>query len=162
MFEAVRKIRILAKSEHSVQLEQVASRVASAMHVEVSNSDDLFGQCEGLDQLHDREVGRRGVGGCQPETCEFEKVSFFNRHTDCQVCAAHKRGCRIADNTRRVGSQAAVTKLHAEEKDPLSKNGIESALRWVFCTTTRGGDRAHEAAGEKSTKTIGLLQVGRL
>lgn len=41
-FEAVRKIRNLAKSEHLVELEQLASRVASAMHAEVSNGDDLF------------------------------------------------------------------------------------------------------------------------
>lgn len=73
---------------------------------------------------------------------------FPNRHTDCQVCAAHKRGCQIADNTRRAGtaSQAAVTKLLAEEKDALAKNqkdledGIESALRWVFCATTTGDE----------------------
>ena len=44
-FEAVRKIRDFAMSEDSIELEQLASRVASAMHAEVSNGDDFF--CRG-------------------------------------------------------------------------------------------------------------------
>ena len=57
-----------------------------------------------------------------------------------------------------------MTKLLAEERDALAKNqkdledGIESALRWVFCYYG-GRDRAHEVAGEESTRTIGLLEV---
>ena len=47
-FEAVRKIRELAKSEHSIELAQLASRVASAMHAETSNGDDLFAKVKGL------------------------------------------------------------------------------------------------------------------
>ena len=38
-FEAVRKTRELAKSEHSLELAQLASRGASAMHVETSTGD---------------------------------------------------------------------------------------------------------------------------
>ena len=38
-FGAVRKIRELAKSEHSLELAQVAYRVASAMHAETSTGD---------------------------------------------------------------------------------------------------------------------------
>ena len=38
-FGAVRKIRELAKSEHSLELAQLASRVASAMHAETSTGD---------------------------------------------------------------------------------------------------------------------------
>ena len=38
-FEAVRKTKELAKSEHSLELAQLASRVASAMHVETSTGD---------------------------------------------------------------------------------------------------------------------------
>ena len=41
-FGAVRKIRELAKSEHSLELAQLASRVASAMHAET----DLYRRCE--------------------------------------------------------------------------------------------------------------------
>ena len=41
-FEAVRKIRELAKSEHSLELAQLASRVGSAMHADSSNGDDPF------------------------------------------------------------------------------------------------------------------------
>ena len=38
-FGAVRKIRELAKSEHSLELAQLASRVAPAMHAEISTGD---------------------------------------------------------------------------------------------------------------------------
>ena len=38
-FGAVRKIKELAKSEHSLELAQLASRVASAMHAETSTGD---------------------------------------------------------------------------------------------------------------------------
>ena len=38
-FEAVGKTKELAKSEHSLELAQLASRVASAMHVETSTGD---------------------------------------------------------------------------------------------------------------------------
>ena len=40
-FGAVRKIRELAKSEHSLELAQLASRVASAMHAETSTGDEI-------------------------------------------------------------------------------------------------------------------------
>ena len=120
-FEAVRKIRDLAMSEHSIELEQLASRVASAMYVEVSNGDDPFAEVKGIDQRHDREVGRKGDGGCQPEGVlrqgvlgelrqEGEQIGparetqFFNRQ---KVCAAQKGGCRIAASTERARSLAS-------------------------------------------------------
>ena len=47
-FEAVRKIRKLAKSEHSLELAQLASRVDHAMHAESSNGDDPFAKVKSL------------------------------------------------------------------------------------------------------------------
>ena len=41
-FEAVRKIGELAKSEHSIELAQLASRFAFAMPAETSNGDNPF------------------------------------------------------------------------------------------------------------------------
>ena len=38
----------LAKSEHSIELAQLASRVVSAMHAETSNGDDPFAKVKGL------------------------------------------------------------------------------------------------------------------
>ena len=66
-----------------------------------------------------------------------------------------------------AASQAAMTKLRAEENDAFAKNkqdledcidGVRSALG-VLRHYYGGGDKAHAAAGEESTGIIGLLEV---
>ena len=40
----------LPKRENSIELVQIASRVDSAMHGEISNGDDSFAKVKGFDQ----------------------------------------------------------------------------------------------------------------
>ena len=41
-------VRELIKSENSIELAQIASRIDSAMHDEISNGDDPFAKVKGL------------------------------------------------------------------------------------------------------------------
>ena len=43
-------VRELIKSENSVELVQIASRIDSAMHAEISNGDDPLAKVKGFDQ----------------------------------------------------------------------------------------------------------------
>ena len=56
--------RKFTKSEHSIELVQLASHVVFAMHAETSDDDDLFREGQRFDQWHDSEVGREGVRRC--------------------------------------------------------------------------------------------------
>ena len=43
-------VRELIKSENSIELAQLASRIDSAMHDEISNDDDTSREGQGFDQ----------------------------------------------------------------------------------------------------------------
>ena len=180
-FEAVRKIR----REHSLELELLASRVASAVHAEGSNGDDLFFQGKGVDQRHDREVGRKGFGGCQPEGVRRQGALGDPRQEGDKMADLEKASSSIDTETAKfvqlkrevaewqtalgelAASQAAMTKLSAEENDAFAKSkqdledcidGVRTALG-VLRYYYGEGDKARAAAGEESTGIIGLLQV---
>ena len=55
-FEAVRRTKDLAKRERSLDLAQLANRLASAMHARTSNGDDPFTSAHGFPVIRDPHV----------------------------------------------------------------------------------------------------------
>jgi chromosome segregation ATPase len=184
-FEAVRKIRDLAKSEHSLELAQLASRVASAMHAEVSNGDDPFAKVKGLiSDMIARLEEKASADASQKAYCDKElsesrakkekkmaELEKLSSSIDTKTARSAQLKREVAELQTALGelaaSQAAMTKLRAEEKDAFARNkqdledgidGVRTALG-VLRDYYGGGDKAHEAAGEESTGIIGLLEV---
>jgi len=183
-FEAVRKIRELAKSEHSLELAQLASRVASAMHAESSNGDDPFAKVKGLiSEMISRLEDKASADATHKAYCDKE-LSESRAKKEAKLAELEKLSASIDTKTAKsaqlkrevaelqtslgelAASQAAMTKLRAEEKDAFATNkrdledgieGVRSALG-VLREYYGGAETAHATAGE-SEGIIGLLEV---
>ena len=82
-FEAVWKTKELAKSEHSLELAQFASRVASAMHAETSTGDVITHVQHGV---HTVEVERpRIIKQTVQKPIIQEKINRVTKHVEVQL-----------------------------------------------------------------------------
>ena len=82
-FEAVWKTKELAKSEHSLELAQLASRVASAMHAETSTGDVIT---HVQHVVHTVEVERpRIIKQTVQKTIIQEKINRVTKHVEVQL-----------------------------------------------------------------------------
>jgi len=183
-FEAVRKIRELAKSEHSLDLAQLASRVASAMHAETSNGDDPFAKVKGLisdmiarleekasaDATHKAYCDKELSESRAKKEAKLAELAKLTASIDTKTAKSAQLKREVAELQTSLGelaaSQAAMTKLRAEEKDAFATNkrdledgidGVRTALG-VLREYYGGADTAHATAGE-SEGIIGLLEV---
>merc|ERR1712136_434777 len=183
-FEAVRKIRELAKSEHSLELAQLASRVASAMHDETSNGDDPFAKVKGLisdmisrleqkasaDATHKAYCDKELSESRAKKEAKLAELAKLTASIDTKTAKSAQLKREVSELQTSLGelaaSQAAITKLRAEEKDAFATNkrdleegieGVRSALG-VLRDYYGGAETAHATAGE-STGIIGLLEV---
>ena len=82
---------------------------------------------KGIDQRHDREVGRKGIGGVLRELRQegeqigrARETQFFNRQKTAQL---KRKVVELQPALSELAApQAAMTKLSVEEKDAFAKN----------------------------------------
>merc|ERR1712136_738546 len=115
-FEAVRKIRELAKSEHSLELAQLASRGASAMHAESSNGDDPFAKVKGLiSEMISRLEEKASADATHKAYCDKE-LSESRAKKEAKLAELEKLSASIDTKTAKSAQlKREVAKLRAEE-----------------------------------------------
>jgi len=183
--EAVRFLKDLARKENFPELEQLASRMSSAMRMGVAAGDDPFAKVKGLisdliarleaeaaaDAKHkaycDKELGETRAKKAEKDA-EIEKLTTA-------IDQAKARSAQLKDEVATLQkelaelaqSQAEMDKLRSEEKALYEKNqpemaagleGVKLALK-ILREYYAKDDKAHEAAEGAGGTIIGLLEV---
>eukprot|EP00928_Gymnodinium_smaydae_P006444 TRINITY_DN12284_c0_g3_i1.p1 TRINITY_DN12284_c0_g3~~TRINITY_DN12284_c0_g3_i1.p1 ORF type:complete len:705 (-),score=276.61 TRINITY_DN12284_c0_g3_i1:143-2206(-) len=183
-FEAVRFVRDLAHKQHSTELSQLASRMASAMRLH-SASGDPFAKVKGLigdliekleseasaDASHkaycDKELAESNAKKAELSsdadklTTKLDQMSSRAAQLKEQVAALRKSLAQLAS------SQAEATKLRQEEKAAFQRNradmqqgleGVKLGLK-ILREYYAKDDKAHASADGASASIVGLLEV---
>merc|ERR1719335_559765 len=183
--EAVRFLKDLARKENFPELEQLASRMSSAMRMGAAVGDDPFAKVKGLiSDLIARLEKEAAADAKQKAYCDkelgetrakkAEKDAEIEKLTTA-IDQAKARSAQLKDEVATLQkelaelaqSQADMDKLRAEEKALYEKNqpemaagleGMKLALK-ILREYYAKGDKAHEAAEGAGSTIIGLLEV---
>jgi len=181
-FEAVRFIRDLARKENSVELAQLASRMASAIRLG-AGSKDPFAKVKSLitDMIATLEADAKGDAShkqyCDKETSEAtakrdEKKALVSKLST-KIDSANAKSAKLKEQVaglsnelaQLASAQADMDKIRSEEKALYDKNsaemtagidGVKKALS-VLKDYYAKADKSH-GAGD-SSGIIGLLEV---
>jgi len=183
--EAVRFLKDLARKENLPELEQLASRMSSAMRMGAAVGDDPFAKVKGLisdliarleaeaaadakeKAFCDKELGETRAKKAEKDA-EIEKLTTA-------IDQAKARSAQLKDEVATLqkelaelaASQAEMDKLRSEEKALYDKNqpemaagleGVKLALK-ILREYYAKDDKAHEAAEGAGGTIIGLLEV---
>ena len=169
---------------NSIELAQLASRVASAMRAESSNGEDPFAKVKGLisemisrledkaspDATHKAYCDKELSESRAKEEAKLAELEKLSASVDTKTAKSAQLKREVSELQTSLGelaaSQVAMTKLRAEEEDAFATNkcdledwieGVRSALG-VLRDNNGGADTAHATAGE-SGGIIGLREV---
>jgi len=183
-FEAVRFIRDLARKENSVELAQLASRMASAVRFAASSGADPFAKVKALitDMIARLEDDAKGDAShkayCDKETSEAnakktEKKALIDKlstQIDSMSSKSAKLKEQVAGSQKELAqlasSQAEMDKIRAEEKALYDKNhaemkqgveGVQKALSVLKDYYASEG--SHSSADGAGSGIIGMLEV---
>jgi len=183
-FEAVRIVRDLARSEHSTALAQLASRMASAMHLSSVAGDDPFAKVKGLisDMIERLESAGQAdathKGYCDKElsytlgrkTEKETEIAKISTSIDMQRARSAQLKEEIAALQKELAdlarSQAEWNKFRQEENTEFKANkadveqglaGIKMALAVLRDYYSKSD--AHGSAEGAATGIIGLIEV---
>jgi len=184
-FEAVRFVRDLARKENSVDLAQLASRMASAMRFATAGGADPFAKVKGLitDMISRLESDAQSDAShkayCDKETSEsnakktettalidklstsIDSMNAKSAKLKEEVAALQKQLAQLAS------SQAEMDKIRSEEKALYTKNsaemkqgisGVQKALS-VLKDYYASEGKSHSAADGAGSGIIGMLEV---
>jgi len=184
-FEAVRFIRDLARKQNSVELAQLASRMASAMRFASAAGADPFAKVKGLiaDMISKLEDDAQGDAShkayCDKETSEanakkderkalidklstsIDSMSSKSAKLKGEVAALNNQLAQLAS------SQAEMDKIRSEEKALYNKNsaemkqgidGVQKALSVLKDYYAQEG-KSHSSADGAGSGIIGMLEV---
>ena len=166
---------------NSIELAQLASRVASAMHAESANGDDPFAKVKGLisemisrledkaspDTTHEAYCDKELSESRAKKEAKLAELEKLSASIDTKTTKSAQLKREVSELQTSLGELAAfqvtMTKLHAEEKDAFATNkrdledGIEGvrSAPGVLRDNCGGADTAHATAGE-SGGIIGL------
>lgn len=184
-FEAVRYIRDLAKKENSVELAQLASRMASAMRFAHSRNADPFAKVKSLitDMISKLESDAKGDAShkayCDKETAEanskkHEKRALIDKLST-QIESMSAKSAKLKEEVATLqkqlaelaSSKAEMDKIRSEEKALYEKNsaemkqgitGVKKALSVLKDYYAKEG-KSHSSAEGSSSSIIGLLET---
>jgi predicted nucleic acid-binding Zn-ribbon protein len=184
-FEAVRKIRDLAKTLNSLELAQLGSRLTSAMHAQTTNGEDPFAKVKGLivdmiarleekasaDASHkaycDKELAQ-SKSKKESKSAEIAKLTSKIDTTSARSAQLKREVAALQTSLGDLAAaQAAMTKFRAEEKDAFETNkkdleegiaGVRSALN-ILREYYGAEHTAHETANGEAGGIVGLLEV---
>merc|ERR1719191_2069892 len=184
-YEAVRFVRDLAKKHHSTELTQLASRMASAMHLSSASGEDPFSKVKGLisemisrlekeagsDASHkaycDKELSETGVKNDEKSaeiaklSTKIDQMSSRSAQLKEQVAVLQKGLAGLA------ASQAEMDTIRKEEKDTYLANkadlekgleGVKMGLK-ILREYYAKEDKAHVAGEGEGSTIVGLLEV---
>jgi len=184
-FEAVRFIRDLAHKENSVELAQLASRMASAVRFASASGANPFAKVKSLiaDMIARLESDANSDAShkayCDKETSEatskkeekkaliaklstkIDSMSSKSAHLKEEVATLQNELAQLAS------SQAAMNKIRSEEKSLYTKNhaemkagieGVQKALS-VLRDYYASEGKSHSAADGAGSGIIGMLEV---
>jgi len=184
-FEAVRFVRDLARKENSVELAQLASRMASAMRFAAAGGADPFTKVKSLikSMIEKLESDAQGDAShksyCDKEMSEAntkkaEKKALIDKLStsiDSMTAKSAKLKEEIAELQKQMAqlasSQAEMDKIRSAEKALYSKNhaemqqgveGVQKALS-VLKDYYAAEGQSHSAAEGAGSSIIGLLEV---
>jgi len=184
-FEAVRFVRDLARKENSVELAQLASRMASAVRFAASSSQDPFAKVKSLitDMIAKLEQDAQGDAShkayCDKEMSEAntkkaEKKALIDKLStsiDSMTSKSAKLKEEVAELQKQLAqlasSQAEMDKIRSEEKALYTKNhaemkqgieGVQKALS-VLKDYYASEGKSHSSADGAGSGIIGMLEV---
>jgi len=184
-FEAARFVRDLARKQGSTELAQLASRMTSAIHASSRMGEDPFAKVKGLIQDMVEKLEKEADGDATKKTfCDKELAETAEKKADktneieklstsIDKMSSHsaqlKEEIAALQNTLATltGSQAAMDKIRAEEKEAFTTNkadmeqgltGVKLALK-ILSEYYAKADKSHASADGAGTGIIGLLEV---
>jgi len=183
-FEAVRFIRDLAHKENSVELAQLASRMASAVKFSSAGGADPFEKVKGLitDMISKLENDAQGDAShkayCDKETAEatakkVEKTALVEKLST-QIDSMSAKSAKLKEEVASLqnqlaqlaSSQAEMNTIRAEEKALYTKSsgemkqgiaGVQKALSVL--RDYYASDASHSSADGAGSGIIGMLEV---
>merc|ERR1719424_1806044 len=184
-FEAVRFIRDLARKENSVELAQLASRMASAVRFASAGNADPFTKVKGLisDMISKLEADAQGDAShkayCDKETSEAtakktEKVALVSKLST-SIDSMNAKAAKLKEEVGNLNnqlaqlasSQAEMDKIRGDEKGLYTKNhaemkqgvaGVPKALS-VLRDYYAAEGKSHSSADGAGSGIIGMLEV---
>merc|ERR1719326_2210779 len=184
-FETARFVKDLARKQHSTELAQLASRIASTVRFSGGSKADIFGKIKGLisDMIEkleaEAEADATEKAFCDKElaetnqkkddktaeieklTAKIDKMSANSKQLKSEVATLQEELAKL------TSSQAEMDKIRAEEKAVFEANkaetekglnGVKLALKVLNEYYSK--DAAHgSAGGGASSGIIGLLEV---
>jgi hypothetical protein len=184
-FEAVRFVRDLARKENSVDLAQLASRMASAMRLSSSSGSDPFAKVKGLitDMISRLESDAQSDAShkayCDKETSEStaskdEKRALIDKLST-KIDSMGSKSAQLKEQVAGLqkqlaelaSSQAEMDKIRADEKALYTKNhaemtqgveGVQKALKVLRDYYSAEG-KSHSSADGAGSGIIGMLEV---
>merc|ERR1719162_363963 len=184
-FEAVRFIRDLARKQNSVELAQLASRMASAVRFASAGGSDPFAKVKSLitDMIarlaEDAQADASHKAYCDKETAEATAnkddkkalISKLSTKIDSMSSKSAKLKEEVATLQNQLAqlasSQAEMNKIRSEEKGLYTKNhaemkagveGVQKALS-VLRDYYASDDKSHASADGAGSGIVGLLEV---
>jgi len=183
-FETAHFVKELARKQHSTELAQLASRIASTVRFSGGSKADIFGKIKGLitdmvEKLEaeaegdatekafcDKELGETNMkkddktAEIEKLTAKIDKMSSKSKQLKSAVANLQEELAKLTT------SQAEMDKIRAEEKAVFEANkaetekglnGVKLALKVLNEYYSK--DAAHGSAGGASSGIIGLLEV---
>jgi len=184
-FEAVRFIRDLARKQNSVELAQLASRMASAIRFGEAAGADPFAKVKGLiaDMIATLEADAEGDAShkayCDKETSattakKDEKKALVDKLST-KIAQKMAQSSKLKEQVatlqkelaEQASSQAEMDRIRSDEKAVYGRNsaemkagieGVKKALS-VLKDYYAKGDASHGSADGAGSSIIGLLEV---
>merc|ERR1719223_687247 len=184
-FETAHFAKELARKQHSTELAQLASRIASTVRFSGGSKADIFGKVKGLisDMIEkletEAEADATEKAFCDKElaetnlkkddkSSEIEKLTAKIQKQSSRSAILREEGANLqAELAALTKSQAEMDKIRADEKALFDESsaetekaleGVKTALK-VLNEYYSKSDKAHGAADGASTGIIGLLEV---
>jgi len=183
-FETAHFVKELARKQHSTELAQLASRIASTVRFSGGSKADIFGKIKGLisDMINkleeEAEADATEKAFCDKElaetnqkkddktaeieklTAKIDKMSASSKQLKSEVATLQEELAKLTT------SQAEMDKIRAEEKAVFEANSAETEkglngvkLALKVLNEYYSKDAAHGSAGGASSGIIGLLEV---
>jgi len=183
-FETAHFVKELARKQHSTELAQLASRIASTVRFSGGSKADIFGKIKGLigDMIEkleaeaeadatekafcDKELGETNqkkddkTAEIEKLTAKIDKMSANSKQLKSEVATLQEELAKLTT------SQAEMDKIRAEEKAVFEANSAETEkglngvkLALKVLNEYYSKDAAHGSAGGASSGIIGLLEV---
>merc|ERR1719191_310652 len=117
-YEAVRFVRDLAKKHHSTELTQLASRMASAMHLSSASGEDPFSKVKGLiSEMISRLEKEAGADASHKAYCdkELSETQVKNEEKSAEIAKLSTKIDQMSSRSAQLKEEvAALQKMLSE------------------------------------------------